>query len=154
VARTPNNVLVLPFRRLAAGALEFAIFLRADESEPCWQGVAGGVEEGESPFKAARRELSEEAGLSPGNGWIALDTRGSVPASVFSDSNRWGPETFVVIEHTFGVELAETDSIDLSDEHSEVRWVSYDTAAALLRFDSNRTALWELRERLARRGAG
>jgi dATP pyrophosphohydrolase len=37
-----------------------------------------------------------------------------------------------------------------SREHTSYRWLSYDEAARLLRWDSNKTALWELNERLRR----
>ena len=152
MARTPVNVLVLPYRRRAEGPAEYAIFLRADGSEPCWQGVAGGAEDVETPLEAARRELNEETGLSPAiDRWIALDTRGSVPASAFADWRQWGPETFVVHEHTFGVDVSDGHDVALSDEHGEFRWLAFGAASALLRYDSNRTALWELNERLARR---
>lgn len=40
------------------------------------------------------------------------------------------------------------EEIRLSDEHSEFKWVAYDEAIKLLNFDSNKTALWELKMRL------
>jgi hypothetical protein len=36
----------------------------------------------------------------------------------------------------------------VSGEHRKVRWVSYDEARSLLKWDSNGDALWELNERL------
>jgi len=38
--------------------------------------------------------------------------------------------------------------IRLSHEHAQMKWASYDEAHALLRYDSNKTALWELAQRL------
>jgi dihydroneopterin triphosphate diphosphatase len=151
MARTPQNILVLPFRRLIDGGVEYAMFLRGDDpADPFWQGVAGGVEDGETLIEAARRELREETGLAPPQDrWIALDARASVPAGVFRDWRSWGPDTFVVHEHAFGVEVSE-GGIELSHEHSEYRWLTFDAASNLLRYDSNKTALWELNERLVR----
>ena len=40
--------------------------------------------------------------------------------------------------------------IKLSDEHPEYRWLKYDEAHKMLKWDSDRTALWELNERLKR----
>jgi dihydroneopterin triphosphate diphosphatase len=156
MARTPQNVLVLPFRRLTDGRAEYAVFLRADDpADPFWQGIAGGVEDGETLIEAARRELSEETGLPPDTRrWIALDARSSVPASVFRDSVLWGSGIFVVDEHSFGVEVSDDEDIALSHEHSEYRWLDFDAASTLVRYDSNRTALWELNERLARSRRG
>jgi dATP pyrophosphohydrolase len=148
MARAPVNVLIFPFRRIGAGGYEYAVFRRADEAGEVWQGVAGGVEDNETTLEAARRELCEETRLMPMAGWIALDSRASVPASIFRDGAHWGPEVYVVAEHAFGVEVTGEDQIRLSDEHCEVRWAPLGAASALVRYDSNRTALWELNARL------
>ena len=34
--------------------------------------------------------------------------------------------------------------LNLSHEHTEYDWVDYETAIKRLRYDSNKTALWEL----------
>jgi dATP pyrophosphohydrolase len=150
MARAPFNVLILPFRRTAAGALEFAIFRRADGDGDCWQGVSGGVEADETPQAAAIRELSEETGVAAPIRWIALDSIASVPASVFGDGHGWGPGVYVVIERAFGAELSPCQAIARSDEHADYAWLSLDEASMRVRYDSNRTALWELTARLAR----
>ena len=67
------------------------------------------------------------------------------------DRRSWGPETFVVHQHAFGVDVSEDGNVALSNEHSELRWLEIEAAAQLLRYDSNRTALWELNERHLRR---
>jgi dATP pyrophosphohydrolase len=38
----------------------------------------------------------------------------------------------------------------MSSEHKEYKWVSYSEAFEMLKYDSNRTALWELKTRLQR----
>jgi dATP pyrophosphohydrolase len=152
MARTPVNVLVLPFRLQAGAGVEFAIFRRADQAGEIWQGVAGGVEDGETPFEAACRELAEETVIqAPAPRWVRLDARAAAPAVVFRDWPRWGPDTFVVQELAFGVDVGAGGDMRLSSEHAEYRWLGLDAATALVRYDSNRTALWELNERLARR---
>ena len=40
MARAPFQVLILPYRKAAAGEYEFAVFSRSDYD--CWQGIAGG----------------------------------------------------------------------------------------------------------------
>jgi dATP pyrophosphohydrolase len=147
MARAPLNVLVLLFRRTAEGP-EFAVLRRADEAGDVWQGVAGGAEDDESPLEAARREFFEETGVSAERLWVGLQARCSVPAVVFAAWKDWPPDLYVVEEHAFAVELAADDAIVLSKEHAEVRWLPYEDAHALLRWDSNRTALWELNARL------
>jgi dATP pyrophosphohydrolase len=149
MSRAPTNVLVFPYRRPAAGVLEFAVFRRADAD--CWQGLAGGAEQGESAEEAARREVEEETGCAIADGWIFLDAMATVPANIFAARRTWGPEVYVVTEWAFGVELPPSAQVRLSAEHREVRWLPYAEAIALLRWDSNRTALWELNERLTAR---
>ena len=150
MARAPLQVLVLPFRRRAGVAIEYAVFRRADQADACWQGIAGGAEQGESADAAARREMTEEAGIRRDAPLLPLDATASVPAAHFAASKIWGPDVYVVTERAFGVRIPEGDTITLSDEHSEYRWLPYEAAAALLTWDSNKTALWELNERLQR----
>jgi dATP pyrophosphohydrolase len=150
MARAPLQVLVLPFRRRTDGGIEYAIFRRADRMDACWQGLAGGAEEGESAEQAARREMAEEARIPSDAPLIALDATASVPAVHFAASKRWGPDVYVVTERTFGVRVPDRHTITLSDEHSEYRWLPYEAAARLLTWDSNKIALWELNERLRR----
>jgi dATP pyrophosphohydrolase len=149
MARAPFKVLVLPYRRRSDGAYEFAIFHRADAD--VWQGLAGGGEDGETPEQAARREGFEEAGIPQDAPYRKLDARASVPVIFFRDSHRWGEAVYVIPEHAFGVDVAD-HPLRLSAEHTEVRWVSGAEAQGLVRFDSNRVALWELHQKL--RGLG
>jgi dihydroneopterin triphosphate diphosphatase len=76
----------------------------------------------------------------------------SVPGIHFKDAHLWGPNVYVVIEHAFGAWVEDGRTITLSHEHSEHRRLPYEEAAKLLRWDSNKTALWALNERLHRRG--
>ena len=142
--RAPFQVLVIPFI-LTQHGIEYAVFLRHDAQY--WQFVAGGGEAGESPLDAAVREAREEAGIPPESRFLALDSLATVPANVFVAHKEWGAGTYAIPEHTFGVE-AKDRSLRLSEEHDECRWVSYEEARDLLKWDSNRNALWELNERL------
>ena len=49
----------------------------------------------------------------------------------------------VIPEYTFAVRI-DTTILKLSQEHTEYEWVDYNTALKRLRYDSNKTALWEL----------
>ena len=141
--RAPFQVLVVPYRRLAG--LEVAVLHRADYD--AWQFVAGGGELGEDPDRAARREGFEEAGIPVAAAYRRLDSLATVPACWFVAWPNWPADLRVVPEYAFAVELGDRP-ITRSDEHREVRWLRYDDAVAMLKFDSNRVALWELHERL------
>lgn len=142
--RLPVQVLVIPFVHVSS-VLHFALFRRSDAGY--WQFIAGGAEVGEKPIDAAKREANEEAGISISSPFIQLDTLCSVPANIFNDWKSWPANTYVVNEYSFGVELNSKELL-LSDEHTDFQWVSYDEALRLLKWDSNRTALWELNQRL------
>ena len=142
----PFQVLVLPFRVTPAGDVEFAIFRRGHVQ--CWQWIAGGGEGDESPEQAARREAFEEAGIHKRSRLVRLDSVASVPRTEFLDSSHWGSEIYVIPEHSFGVEVAKGDIV-LSHEHTEYTWLPYDRARELLKWDSNKVALWELNQRLS-----
>ena len=71
-----------------------------------------------------------------------------MPACFFSASKEWGPKTYVVKEYAFGVELTKTDKVALANEHKSFKFVDYESAAKKLKWDSNRTALYELNERI------
>ena len=141
--RAPFQVLVIPYRWMRTTP-EFAVFRRSDAG--WWQFVAGGGEDGETPFQAARRETSEEIGIANGS-FMPLDSMATVPKNCFKPAKSWGNGIYVIPEHCFAVDVSDSD-LRLSREHTDVRWATYDDAASLLKWDSNRNALWELNERL------
>jgi dATP pyrophosphohydrolase len=143
--RAPVQILVLPFRKGVNGKFEYAVFKRADEA--FWQGIAGGGEDYETPIEAARREVFEEAKIPSGSKFYSLQFKSSVPANAFAASKYWPKDLYVVPEHYFAVECNGIEII-LSREHTEFKWVLYEEALKLLKWDSNKNALWELNERL------
>jgi dATP pyrophosphohydrolase len=149
MVRAPFQILVLPYRKTGNGGFEFAVFCRSDE--PYWQGIAGGGEDDETPLDAAKRESFEEAGISPDAPYLPLDTTASISVRWFRDSHLWGEDRFVIPEHAFGVDCGNRQLVR-SHEHSAVHWLRFAAAYDLFRYDSNRTALWELHQRI--RGLG
>ncbi len=147
MARAPFQVIVFPYHKTAVGSCEYAVFFRRTlRSGDFWQVVSGGGEDDETPLQAARREANEEAGLSLDTAFIQLESMVTLPAPQAAGM-LWGPEVLVVPEYAFGADAAGQEIV-LSEEHTEYRWVDYETAQQLLRFDSNKNALWELDYRL------
>ena len=146
MARAKYQVLVIPYR-IKNNEAQFCVFRRSDMR--VWQFIAGGGEsEDPSIAESAKREAFEEAGIPMTCSYFKLDTCCSIPANCFKNAEAlWGKECFVISEYAFAVRI-EGDSLSLSREHTEYDWVTYEAAAAMLKYDSNRTALWELNRRI------
>jgi len=102
-------------------------------------------EEGETPIQAAQRESLEEIGIA--GELMPLDSMATVPRDNFAAAHSWDDNIYVIPEHCFAVSVG-SDDIQLSSEHTEFQWASYEQACSMLKWDSNRTALWELNQRL------
>ena len=146
MARAKYQVLVIPYRVNADG-VRYCVFKRSDMN--IWQFISGGGEDEDACVTAsAKREAFEEAGIPEHWEYVRLDTCCSIPACCFGNyEERWGKDCFVVPEYAFGVK-AESVSMVLSHEHTAFEWVDYETARSMLKYDSNRTALWELSRRI------
>jgi len=145
MARKPENIHVYLFRKNANDQYEYAIFQRVDNLE-CWQGVSGGVEEGETVEQAALRESYEEAGTPLHTRIYRLNTMSYLPSDIFSSHVLWGGDVVVCPMFFFAIPF--NGEITLSDEHTEVRWLTYKDAENLVYFHDQKTALWELDQRL------
>jgi dATP pyrophosphohydrolase len=141
MARAPFQVIVFPFVKSAADVPLYAVFRR--RKHEMWQAVSGGGEDSETPLEAAVRETLEETGITGLGGWIRLDSRASIPASIFSGTEHWPSDLFVVPEYAFGLSVADT-TLHLSGEHREYAWLPFREAHDRLTWDSNKVALWEL----------
>jgi dATP pyrophosphohydrolase len=142
--RQPFNILVFPFY-FENNNIKYALFKRKDGAY--WQAIAGGVEDDESVLEAAIRESYEEAMIKNDYGFISLDSISSVPATVFKDHLSWGADIYIVKENAFGVRVTDKNLI-ISEEHISFGWFTYEESIELLKWDSNKVALWELDQRL------
>ncbi|SEH02390.1 dATP pyrophosphohydrolase [Nonomuraea solani] len=146
--REPYNVVVYVFRTVAGGP-EYAVFQRSDDGH--WQGVSGGGEAGEDPPATARRESAEEAGLPETAPLYELDMISGVEKECFAAAASWPEGLYIVTKHYFAIDVtSQEDEIVLSGEHRAVGWLAYEAAREILRYDDDRTALWELDQRLRR----
>ena len=139
--REPYQILSIPYR-IVDGTPLFCIFRRADSSY--WQFIAGGGENGETPIEAAKRETIEEMGAEPKN-IKQLTCIAYVPAEVVAESRRqhWDKNTYVIPEYSFAFECDSDPTLSL--EHIEYKWLTYDEARKLLKWDSNKVAMYEIK---------
>ena len=142
--RAPFQVLAIPYR-VVDGKPIYCVFCRADHDQ--WQFISGGGEDDETPHEAVKREICEEGGVMEAV-VTALKSMAYIPAFVFPKHHLygWPKDTYVIPEYVFAFEC--TGDIVLSHEHTAFRWLPYEEARDILKWDSNRTALYELHCRL------
>lgn len=143
--RAPLQIVVIPFRKNKSGNYEYAVFHRADGT--MWHFVSGGAEDNETAVDTAIRELEEEAGIIVTNNLIHLDSRASIPKNAYPSVTHWPDDLYVLPQFSFAIDVIDAEIV-LSDEHDAFSWLNYENATKLLKWDSDKVALWELNERL------
>lgn len=146
MARAPFQCLILPYL-IEDGIVKYGVFKRSDHG--FWQFISGGGEDTETPLEAAHRECFEEAEIPRDTPIYQMDSTCSIPAEIFCDEYKknWGTDCYVVTEYSFALPL-QSDIIKISSEHSEYKFAEFDEVMNLLKHDSNKTALRELRARI------
>lgn len=140
--RLPKQVLIIPYR-IKDKNVQFCIFKRKDLE--FWQWISGGVEDfDENLYAAAKREIFEETGVDSNLELTQLECITKIPVV---KEFRWGNDIFYADEYSFSVKFDNIDIV-LSDEHSLYSWMSFEEAKKLLKYDSNKSALWELNEKI------
>ena len=109
---------------------------RIDQSSEAWQLPQGGIDEGEKPKEAARRELKEEIGtdkvkfIAETSDWISYDLPPELVGHVWKgryrgQKQKWFAARFVGADR----------DIDIATKHPEFdawRWVPIDQLSALI----------------------
>jgi 8-oxo-dGTP pyrophosphatase MutT (NUDIX family) len=104
---------------------EFLVAHRAPDGGGYWHTIAGGVEPGEEPEAAARRELREETGFEA----ESLEPLGGFAYVRESWEEEAGLRVHV---HAFLVDVQPGWEPQLDAEHDEYRWCLRDDAIELL----------------------
>lgn len=102
------------------GILEFLLLKRSPEQiyPNLWQMVSGKIQEEEKAFETAIREIKEETGLKPIKFW-------TVPNVNSFYSKDYDSITLVPV---FAAQVEFGAEVQLSEEHTEYKWVSADAA--------------------------
>ncbi len=143
VTPAPFQILAIPFRQKDK-SIEVLLLKRIKPS--FWQFVTGGNEEDETAPQTAIREILEETGFKNVE-LIPLDTCNSLPSRLFKHYQD-GKSPYVIKEFCFAFKVPLESPVVISNEHSNCNWTSIAKAKNLLSFDGDRTALWELEQRL------
>ena len=142
--RKPKQVLIFLYRKNKKDEYEYCVFYR--KKKQIWQAISGGVEDDETLIETVKREVFEETNIETNN-IFQLSSVCSIPVINITGKFTWGNDVYVVTEYSFGV-FTKNSSIKLSSEHNYYEWLPFDEACRKLEFDSNKTALWELNQRL------
>lgn len=142
--REPYQILSIPYRIVNDTTL-FCIFRRTNGDY--WQFIIGGGEDNEKPIQAALREIKEETSVTAEK-LTELKSVAFVPAEIVKENMRthWDKNIFVIPEYSFAFECNADPTI--SHEHSEYQWLPYNDARKLLKWDSNKVAMYEIMCRL------
>lgn len=106
-----------------------------------WCQVAGGIEEGETAWQAALRELDEETGLQP-NALYSADT-----CEQFYEADR----DAITIAPVFVAFIDSSATVTLNHEHSDYRWVSFGEAIEMVAFGGQRRVLSWIEDEFVKR---
>lgn len=101
-----------------------------------WQMVQGHIEDGETAYQTAHRELREETGLAPLHFYqVSYVNRFYLAAS-----------DQIILSAVFAAEVAADAEVRLSEEHTEFRWVPHDAAMQHYPWPGQRKSLKIARE--------
>ena len=131
--RMPKQVLIITYK-IRNSEIEYLVFKRKDLK--CWQWISGGMEDFDKDLLVTAIEN--------------LEIVTKIPVVNVVGDFIWGKDVFYSEEYGFAVDISNQE-INLSNEHEEHRWVNYSQAQELLKYDSNKSALWELNEKLKRK---
>jgi dATP pyrophosphohydrolase len=137
MARVKVRVVDAYVYRKTGDKIKYLILKRARTKmyEHLWQGVAGKIEKGEQAWQAAIRELKEETGLDP----IRIFVADHVSKFYETHGDR------VNLVPVFGIEV-DSDIISLSREHSDFKWVDYDSACSYLVWRGQKKGIYIVNE--------
>ncbi len=136
---------VVVFRTAEQGR-RYLLLRSALTRRPLWEFPKGGIEAGETEREAAERELREETGLSRGD-YSIYDAFREVENYLFT-AGSGDARSLIAKRVVYFLAEAYTDSVQISREATDFRWVGYPDAQRLLRFPEKRRVLEAAEQRL------
>ena len=128
------------------GGTEVLLLHRSPRQGSYWHVVAGGVESGELPSEAARRELHEETGLLANvrESVEVVEYVYTLTAEPADRQSQCDPSAVGVEVTCFSVQAPDDWEPLLDWEHDRHRWCDLQTAAETLRWPATAQALRQM----------
>ena len=117
--------------RKIKGSPEVLLLKRAESLAGTWCQIAGSIEENETGWQAALRELREETGLEP------ISFYSADICEQFYEPDR----DVVTIAPVFVAFIDKQSEVILNQEHTDYRWLRFDEACQLVSFGGQRKVL-------------
>ncbi|MFL6215057.1 MAG: dihydroneopterin triphosphate diphosphatase [Blastocatellia bacterium] len=137
--KQPRSVQVVIFTEIEQGR-EYLLLRRVQSHGGFWQSVTGSLEADETHLDAAVREIYEETGYRP----LAQEVIELGLVNVFEIAPQWRAKYAPGVTHNeevcFALEVAKQDVLIDRIEHDAFVWVDYDTAVAMIYWESTRRA--------------
>lgn len=136
--KNPNSVLIVIY----AENTKHALMLQRRDDPAFWQSVTGSLEQNETPYQAALREVREETGIDiAAENLNLIDCCESIKFEIFPQFRyKYAPNVTHCTEHWFLLPLPRECEPVLS-EHSAYRWMSVEQATQLTKSWNNRVAI-------------
>ena len=140
--RKPIQIGCIIFRKTKE--YEFLLMKRIKNRGDYWQCVTGGVEDTESTLGAAYREVFEETGIKKEEVIRVIKDFFECEFETESFNKLFGKKT-IITSYDFAFQVNNNQKIKLDPiEHDEYKWLKFDEAIKLLKWDNNKNALREL----------
>ncbi len=140
IAIRASLVSLVALREAEAG-YEILLLKRTQSLAGTWCQIAGSLEDGETAWQAALRELSEETGLTP---------RALYSADTCEQFYTAAADT-ITIAPVFVAFVDRAAPVTLNAEHSDFRWVGFEDAAQMVSFGGQRRVLRWIEDEFIRR---
>ena len=127
-----SNLIEAHIFRESEKGIEF-LLLKRSKGQPyslLWQMVTGKIKRDEKAYQTALREIREETGLIPVQLWVAPTVN-----SFYEPKDE-----YICLLPVFAARV-DSDQVQLSDEHTEYKWVDKITAQKLLAWEGQRNAV-------------
>jgi dATP pyrophosphohydrolase len=140
-----TQVLSIIFRK-KEDSYEFLLLKRIKEKGGFWQPPSGGVEDSDdSRLNAAFREVQEETTIKKEDILRVIE---NIHSFKIKEHYITGEPINPITEHVYGFEVGDDIKISIDNnvypEHEEFKWVNFEKALEMLKWDNNKEGLIKL----------